>query len=115
FSASASVVMATRVMVISWGRMGSMLRAKPSCTGPRTWPQLSAPFIRAAIAGPREVLGPHIVHIHPPQADLVFYLVPQVPVRREQVQGGQQGPADAFGPHGSLLLKGSLVAVMSIN
>ena len=36
FSASASVVMATRVMVISWGSTGSMLRAKPSCTGPRT-------------------------------------------------------------------------------
>ena len=36
FSASASVVMATRVMVISCGRTGSTLRAKPSCTGPRT-------------------------------------------------------------------------------
>ena len=53
FSASASVVMATRVMVISWGRMGSMLRAKPSYTGPRTWPQLSAPFTKVAITAPK--------------------------------------------------------------
>ena len=52
------------------------------------------------VAGAGEVLGPHIVHIHPPEADLVPHLVPQVAVRREQVQGGQQRPADAFGPHG---------------
>ena len=53
FSASASVVMATRVMVISWGITGSTLRAKPSCTGPRTWPQFRAAFINVVITAPK--------------------------------------------------------------
>ena len=53
FSASASVVMATRVMVISWGMAGSTLRAKPSCTGPRTWPQLRAAFTKVVITAPK--------------------------------------------------------------
>ena len=52
FSASASVVMATRVMVTSWGTTGSTLRAKPSCTGPRTWPQLRAAFTKVVITVP---------------------------------------------------------------
>ena len=47
------VVMATRVMVISWGMMGSMLWANPSCTGPRTWPQLRAPFTKVVITAPK--------------------------------------------------------------
>ena len=67
------------------------------------------------VAGAGEVFGPHLVHIHPAQADLVFYLVPQVAVRREQVQACQQGPADAVGPHGGLFLKGVMMTVISVN
>ena len=53
FSASASVVMAIRVMVTSWGRIGSMLRANPSWTGPRTCPQLSAPLTKVVMTAPK--------------------------------------------------------------
>lgn len=42
-------------------------------------------------------------------------LQPQIPVCCEQVQGSQQCPADAFGPHGGLFLKGVMVTVISIN
>ena len=52
-SASASVVMATRVIVTSWGMMGSMLCAKPSCTGPRTWPQFSEALTKVVITAPK--------------------------------------------------------------
>ena len=36
-----------RVMLISSGTIGSMLRAKASWTGPRTWPQLTSVVITA--------------------------------------------------------------------
>ena len=42
-------------------------------------------------------------------------LQPQIPVCCEQVQGSQQCPADAFGPHGGLFLKGVMVTVISVN
>ena len=63
FSASASVVMATRVMVTSWGTMGSMLRAKPSWTGPRTWPQLSAALTKVVITAPKVRMSKKLAHI----------------------------------------------------
>lgn len=53
FSASASVVIAVRVIVNSCGTMGSMLRAKDSCTGPRTCPQLSAPLTQVVSTAPK--------------------------------------------------------------
>jgi hypothetical protein len=49
---SPSSVIAMRVMEISSGTTGSMLRAKANCTGPRTWPQqlilvvMTAPKVR---------------------------------------------------------------------
>ena len=52
FSASASVVMATRVMVTSWGTTDSTLWVKPSCNGPRTWPQLREAFVKVVITAP---------------------------------------------------------------
>ena len=52
-SASLSVVMATRVMVTSWGTMGSTLRAKPSCTGPRICPQFRAALTKVVITAPK--------------------------------------------------------------
>ena len=67
------------------------------------------------VAGPCEVLGPHILHIHPAQADVVPHLVPQVSVCCEEVQGSQQCPADSIRPHGGLLLKCVLVAFISVN
>ena len=47
------LVAAMRVMEISSGTIGSMERAKESCTGPRTWPQLmpvdiTAPKLRTS-------------------------------------------------------------------
>jgi hypothetical protein len=53
FSASASVATAMRVMECSSATMGSTERAKVSCTGPRTWPQLTpvdmtAPKVRTS-------------------------------------------------------------------
>ena len=42
-------------------------------------------------------------------------LQPQIPVRCEEVQGSQQCPADAFGPHDGLFLTGVMVTVISVN
>ena len=63
FSASASVVMATRVMVTSWGITGSTDRAKPSCTGPRTWPQFRAPFTNVVITAPKVRMSKKFLHM----------------------------------------------------
>ena len=63
FSASASVVMATRVMVTSWGITGSTLRAKPSWTGPRTWPQLRAALTKVVITAPKVRISKKLAHI----------------------------------------------------
>ena len=53
FLASSSVAIATRVIVISCGMTGSIEREKPSCTGPRTCPQFSAPLTKVVITAPK--------------------------------------------------------------
>ena len=49
-----------RVMVTSCWTMGSMLREKLICTGPRTWPQLSPVVITA----PKVRTSKKLAHIH---------------------------------------------------
>ena len=55
--------MVTRVMVISWGITGSTLRAKPSCTGPLTWPQFSAPLTMVVMTAPNVLISKKFSHI----------------------------------------------------
>lgn len=59
FSRSFSLVTAIRVMLTSAGTTGSTLRAKVSCTGPRTWPQ----FTSVAMTAPKVRMSKKFSHI----------------------------------------------------